>query len=64
MEFEDYMKKWDKEFKQQQAKEREKMESWYLSHFRIDHHQKVQEREVKLASLMALLQPAAALNRK
>lgn len=33
------------------------MESWYLWHFRIDRHQKVvQEREVKLASLVALLQ--------
>jgi hypothetical protein len=56
-ELEDYMKNWDEEFHRQQAQKREVMEKWYLSHFRIDCHQKVvREREINYDSLSTLLQ--------
>jgi transposase len=53
---EDHMKRLDEEFQRQQAQIRKVAEKWYLSHFKVDHHQKVvKEREVKYDSLLALL---------
>jgi hypothetical protein len=51
-----HMKKLDKEFQRQQAQISKVAKKWYLSHFKVDHHQKViKKREVKYDSLSALL---------
>jgi hypothetical protein len=53
---EDHMKKLDEEFQRQQAQISKVAKKWYLSHFKVDHHQKVvKKREVKYDSLSALL---------
>jgi hypothetical protein len=53
---EDYMKRLDEEFQRQSAHISKMKEKWYLSHFKVDRHQKVvKEREVKYDSLSALL---------
>jgi hypothetical protein len=53
---EDHMKRLDEEFQRQQAQISKVAENWYLSHFKVDHHQKVvKKREVKYDSLSALL---------
>jgi hypothetical protein len=50
------MKRLDEEFQRQQAHISKVAEKWYLSHFKVDHHQKVvKKREVKYDSLSALL---------
>ena len=53
---EDHMKRLDEEFQRQQAQISKVAKKWYLSHFKVDHHQKVvKKREVKYDSLSALL---------
>jgi hypothetical protein len=48
---EDYMKRLDEEFQRQKAQICKVTEKWYLSHFRIDCHQKVvKERAIKCDS--------------
>jgi hypothetical protein len=44
---EDHMKRLDEEFQRQQAQISKVAKKWYLSHFKVDHHQKVvKKREV------------------
>jgi transposase len=53
---EDHMKRLDEEFQRHLAQISKVAEKWYLSHFKVDHHQKVvKKREVKYDSLSALL---------
>jgi hypothetical protein len=53
---EDHMKRLDEVFQRQQAQISKVAKKWYLSHFKVDHHQKViKKREVKYDSLSALL---------
>jgi hypothetical protein len=53
---EDHMKRLDEEFQRQQAQISKVAKKWYLSHFKVDQHQKVvKKREVKYDSLSALL---------
>jgi hypothetical protein len=53
---EDHMKMLDEEFQRQQDQISKVAKKWYLSHFKVNHHQKVvKKREVKYDSLSALL---------
>jgi hypothetical protein len=53
---ENHIKRLDKEFQRQQAQLSKVAKKWYLSHFKVNHHQKVvKEKEVKYDSLAALL---------
>jgi transposase len=53
---EDHMKRLDEEFQRQQAQISKVAKKWFLSHFKVDHHQKVvKKREVKYDSLSAFL---------
>jgi hypothetical protein len=53
---EDHIKRLDEEFQWQQAQISKVTKKWYLSHFKVNRHQKaVKQREVKYDSLSALL---------
>jgi hypothetical protein len=54
----DYMKRLGEELQWQEVQIYKAREKWYLSHFRIDRHQVIPDRENKLRFHVSLARPA------